>query len=272
MNDSFRYYEQDNAGASAARNKGIDNAIGEYLLFVDSDDYVDEEYFESIDKLLQCHQSDLLIFDLFFINRNQDISNQSGKVEYFSSIGAVKQISIISKRQQLYSLCDKVFVRRLVDENHIQFNTSISVGEDSAFVFQYVLHIESFLSYDRVLYYVDESVEDSLSRKERKNLCDDLIVSYKEIENHLMNSTLNDAYKKEYLKILSRAYYRSAYSCFLEIGRWNCSNVEKEKEIAKVCSSYRKNRIKPVGLDSIILSIPVLWKLTLLIRLMLIIK
>lgn len=272
MNDSFKYYEQDNAGASAARNKGIENAVGDYLLFIDSDDYVDSKYFISIDRFLQRDTYDFLIFCYSFITRDYNNSILFEEEKCCFGIETVKQISYLSKKQRLYSLCNKVFVRRIVNENHIRFNTLISVGEDSAFVFQYVLHIDTLLSYSRILYYVDESAEDSLSRKARKNLCDDLIVSYKEVENHLHNMAVNDEYKRIFLKTLSRAYYRSAYSCFLEVGRWNCSNVEKKEEIVNVCLKYRKNRIKPVGIASILLSIPVLWKLTNVVCLLLRIK
>lgn len=271
MNDSFRYYEQDNAGASAARNKGIENAVGEYLLFVDSDDYVDKEYFITIDDYLRQYGSDLLIFCYCFISRDYNQFSLYNEEKMYAGIEAIKQIALLSKKQRLYSLCNKVFVRRIVIENHLHFNSLISVGEDSAFVFQYIFHIESLSTCNRLIYYVDESTNDSLSRKQRKNLCNDLIVSYKAIESHLDSIDLNNCNdKQEYKKILSRAYYRSSYSCFLEISRWNCSNAEKKEEIEKVCSAYRQNRIMPVGMESNILAIPVLWNLTALICVLLV--
>lgn len=262
--DSFKYYEQKNAGASAARNKGIDNAIGDYLLFVDSDDYVDKDYFVVIDSCFQKKRAELLVFGLSFVSRTRN-KFMTYEEKHYSGIEAVRQISILSKKQDLYTLCNKAFVRNLIHENNLRFNTSISIGEDSAFVFQYILHIDEFSTCSNTLYYVDESVDDSLSRKERKDLCNDLIVSYKEIENHLVNTSLDKTIQKEFLKILSRAYYRSAYSCFLEISRWNCSNAEKKEEITKVCSAYKANRIEPIGFEAKMFSVPVLWNLSWLI-------
>lgn len=48
----IRVFHQKNAGLSAARNKGLDNAIGRYAVFIDSDDYVDIDYLINLYRLL----------------------------------------------------------------------------------------------------------------------------------------------------------------------------------------------------------------------------
>ena len=271
LSQSFRYYEQSNSGVSVARNKGLDNAKGDYILFVDSDDYVDSKYFETIDCYINQNNIDFLLFGAAFVNRTQRAEMIYSQNNY-SGIGAVKLFAQLSKKQEMYALWNKVFSRRIINTHSIRFLPNISIGEDAAFIFNYLLNVECVSACDSILYYVDESGSDSLSRKKRFNLHDDLIACYTDMNNHLIESTLDSDKRDAFNKMLSRAYYRSAYSCFLEISRWNCSKAEEKEEIKKVCSAYRKNRIKPVGLDSRILSIPVLWKLTLLIRLMLIIK
>lgn len=269
--ESFKYYEQKNAGASASRNKGIENSAGDYVLFIDSDDYVDSEYVKIIDECLQQSHADLLIYELKFLNRDQIKCNSIKQTDFYSGIDSVKKISYLSKKQQMHSLCDKVFVRQIIIENNLHFNSNISIGEDSSFVFRYTLHINSLSVSNQKLYYVDESADNSLSRKERKNLCNDLIVSYKDNENHLANISMDYNYRKEFQKILSRAYYRTAYTCFLEISRWNCSNAEKKEEITKVCLAYKAKRIEPIGFDTRLFSVPVLcnlsWLIVFLLRL-----
>ncbi len=53
VNDSrFKYFFKDNGGLSSARNTGIKKALGEYICFVDSDDFVDEDYIEYMYNLL----------------------------------------------------------------------------------------------------------------------------------------------------------------------------------------------------------------------------
>ena len=58
----LKIIRQDNGGASAARNTGLDNAIGEYISFIDSDDLISDNYIETIlNKKIQ----QLLLLDFF---------------------------------------------------------------------------------------------------------------------------------------------------------------------------------------------------------------
>lgn len=57
---ALRYMEKENGGVSTARNLGLDCACGEYVLFVDSDDYVEPQYWETIDDLIERYHPDML--------------------------------------------------------------------------------------------------------------------------------------------------------------------------------------------------------------------
>ena len=54
---------QDNYGVSAARNNGLDHATGEYVTFVDSDDYIDEDMYESMLKVANEYKADVVLCD-----------------------------------------------------------------------------------------------------------------------------------------------------------------------------------------------------------------
>ena len=55
----FKYFYQDNAGVSAARNNGLSHISGEYFTFVDSDDWIDETYCEKMLRSAQEHNADM---------------------------------------------------------------------------------------------------------------------------------------------------------------------------------------------------------------------
>ena len=63
--ENITLYEQDNSGVSAARNAGIKLAKGKYIGFVDGDDYVEADFFESMLGEIKQDDNQLVVFDYF---------------------------------------------------------------------------------------------------------------------------------------------------------------------------------------------------------------
>ena len=72
----IRVFHKENGGVSSARNLGLDNATGEWIAFVDSDDWVGEKYLESFSEYLD---ADLIISGFQSVNKNEIVANRESE-------------------------------------------------------------------------------------------------------------------------------------------------------------------------------------------------
>lgn len=148
-----------NGGVSRARNAGIDISEGKYLLFVDSDDFVSEDYLEVIDK----NESDDIGLVAFgnYEYVIPDISYDSVAKTVESSMNT--DLSRISPSEEDWlrfiidsffaSPCNKLFKADIVKDNHIRFDEGSVCYEDLMFNLAYCEKIESFRCISIPLYY-----------------------------------------------------------------------------------------------------------------------
>ncbi len=156
---NVRVFKQENKGVSAARNYGIDNAQGDYIMFVDSDDTFVPDALSDIDQLVADGQ-DLLMF------RHKGASFESRSWQERKQPKEKTDITISGNKDVVnwmfttldpyeipyYSVCGKVFKKSILDENNIRFVEGLSLGEDQIFVCDYLQHV-NVLRYVNVPYY-----------------------------------------------------------------------------------------------------------------------
>ena len=164
-----RYLAKENGGVSSARNLGLEQAKGEYILFVDSDDYVSENYFSVISGALERDTADLLMFGY----RNfGGVSSEwdTGMFHEDSETGIAERVSSAVRQYLFSSLWSKAFRRTIIQQFRLRFAPDLAIGEDLAFIFSYTMHIQSIHSIEDRLYNVDTGGMNSLSRKARPYL------------------------------------------------------------------------------------------------------
>lgn len=111
----IKVIHQENGGLSAARNKGLDVAIGKYIGFVDSDDWVDADMYEFLYDLLDTAKADISICSHYIEKPNRTkIKYASKKVQIMSFHEAICLL-VEDKIIRNYA-CDKLFKRELFDE------------------------------------------------------------------------------------------------------------------------------------------------------------
>ena len=133
---SFKYLRKENGGVSSARNFGIENAIGDYICFVDSDDEVRVEGFPEVYFSLNC---DILFTDLVVCRRNHReiwsaFNKSTGEINVFDVLDR------ISTDGNLNGPCCKRIRKVFLQKYNIRFHEEIISGEDAVFLMEMIGH------------------------------------------------------------------------------------------------------------------------------------
>lgn len=135
------YRNECNCGVSATRNYGLQKMTGEYLMFVDSDDWVESDYVASFVEAYQAYRPDLVVSG--YMNHDEV---QNATADYFGwkNSGVLSLKSLKAELLSLYherllqQIWNKFFVADVVREHHLMFDTSIHMGEDFRFLLCYL--------------------------------------------------------------------------------------------------------------------------------------
>lgn len=232
-----------NEGVSKARNTGIEYAKGEYICFIDSDDFIGEKYLESLYEGKN--------YDISYIGiakYNLDTRSQEGNItELTSTEFNINEKSynpdVIIKNDLLANgyPFGKMFKRSIIDSFNIRFDTRIKNHEDHIFYFDYLIHCYSIYVSDKTLYYYSfKQNSDSLSHStpayESLIIASDLFLyRYPDLFDHfkIKDKTYISRMTSEYGVGTRRAAVYSLY-------KYSHTRNERLKFIAKETNIFRK--------------------------------
>lgn len=147
----IRVFHQENKGVSSARNLGINNAKGKYIVFVDGDDYVTPEYINSLYSNIIENKADLAVqMYLNYYSSNRKIRNVKENINTNMSGREFIDFEILEGRDTTVYV--KIYSKDIIDKFKIRFNESISNLEDMLFLFYYCTHCNK-INYTSIVNY-----------------------------------------------------------------------------------------------------------------------
>ena len=203
--DFVKYIEQANAGASAARNAGLDAATGEFITFVDSDDFVLDGYFAALDT----SDADFSIFTYKTIRDSGILENQFCQCLKTAKSNNEVVYHVIAER--LVGPVTKKFRRSLIEAHRIRFKQDLTIGEDFVFGLEYMLCCQSSQVIDRVLYCVDETGMESITRAAKYDLSQ-FTIMYRYAFAIAKNCNWPQKDKDQLVRLLDYLYCRTAFA------------------------------------------------------------
>ena len=232
-NDKIKVVHIENSGVSKARNTGIEIAKGDYICFIDSDDFISEDY---IEELLKAHNqfSDCeniwcgfqTVTDYNSSNPKTNLASNSEKYSFYSR----SEIMTLHEKWLSQMPWNKLFKTSIIKENNIRFPDDLSLGEDLLFNLHYLDNSNGAIAViNKPLNFYLRTEKESLDNKYYPNLFD----LYKRI-NSILFCYINKWNCDERQQVL---YYNSCFYSYEKVLR---NTFHPNSEIKR---KYRYNRL-----------------------------
>ena len=200
------YIEQENQGVSCARNKGVEQARGKYILFVDSDDWIEDNLVEECVKIAIHNEADLVEFGIQWVNSTNGKKIFSKKVETFDNLTT---IDMLFKKEKFYIAAWNRLYRKDLIQN-LKFPEG-KKHEDIDYTLRVLYSAQKIVYYDAGLYnYVQHlgSIMNSGFKidmfKDKTEILEQLIVYFKDRKEQKIVDSL---YRMIFMHILDFYHY-----------------------------------------------------------------
>lgn len=211
---------KENKGVANARNIGLSKAQGRYVSFVDSDDYVPDNYFDNLDKAV-LDEVDIAIFNFSIVEKDGRVHTKNTIYPKGKLLGREEVLTYISIECS-EGPWNKLFRREFLISNKFEFDYGVKKWEDMLFFAKTVRNAKKIRAYNDVVYFYS-FLTDGLAGFNAEKSYRDFIYMNKQMLNHLKEldattiylidysvrwlygNITNKRFSKETLKLLSTA-------------------------------------------------------------------
>ena len=217
----FRVIHKQNEGLGFARNSGLDIARGEYVVFIDSDDFVKEEYIEKMYSEIKNKNVDTVVCGICkYYNKDRIIrKNFVDKVVYYENDEIIQNVLLAmiganpedtSDTPISVSVWHELYSMEIIRKHNIRFHSEREfISEDIIFQIDYFKYSKKVAVIPDTLYYYFCAQEDSLSTKYRDNRFAEEKILLNEIQRKLNEFLPEKIYKQK----LQRFFLGRARTC-----------------------------------------------------------
>lgn len=258
--ENVRVIDKENGGVSTARNAGLDAAQGQYILFVDSDDYVPDNFFSILDAT---EPSDLVRFSYCVDAGNSKRTVQHTPVEAEGREQIIPLVIDAICSKALNPPWAKLYRRDIIEKYHIRFPVGASVAEDRVFNIKYSMYIQSYAVSERILYYVSTENENSLTRGRQKDLAQQFEITGLYFQAALHDAPISASEKDQYQRAVNFGVCRGIYHDAKLMLQNQVGWFERQKRLGHLCDEINHMHMKyPKTRYCTVITFPVRLRLT----------
>lgn len=251
--------KEKNEGLSNARNNGIEIARGKYIVHIDSDDWIEQNYFKDLYETAMINHADIIISDYF-----KDFDD--GRIFYKIDQNKNKKIEKIQAIENIFiknypCIWSKLIKRELYIKNNIIHPSGISLGEDLAVVPKLFYYSDKIIKLNKAyLHYIQHN--NSITKKKNLKKIFDIYSVLKELEKFFedKNIFLGNEFKFFQLNNLYFSEYDLENYEYTEILDYYLETIKKIK-LNKIVSIKLKIVILFLKIFNKRLAFVILWKI-----------
>lgn len=245
---NIKLINQKNKGVSAARNCGIKNADGKYIMFIDSDDTYNSRIIELMYNKIKESDYDCVMCDIKYINKQdeKELGCFSKNKDIYNKDDLLSELYPFIDVNGFHTLYNKIYVNKIIKENGIEFDDKLSMAEDLLFNLIYIDKCNSCAFVHKALY--NYNIENSfLSNKYRSDEFEKRIIVIKNLKQFYQKNNLSET-------VVYWQYIKISYAAFMMMCHKKCdmSLTEKLNNINKIISqpeiTYAVNNVEPCGI------------------------
>lgn len=206
--DKIKAFIKENGGLSDARNFGIQRAQGDYLLFVDSDDYLSTKALEGIKTEIENHEPDVIGFELVTVNEKDERIELLSRPSLSAVTGEEAIIALVDSKEYFESAWGYAYRTEYWKSSGYEFMKGI-YHEDFALIPLVILRAQKVSCLNLEAYYyvsTDNSITRTQTEERRRRLAFDLLQGY----DFLVDGFYKYSVKNEYAGKMYLAYASNA--------------------------------------------------------------